>query len=163
MTKVNLRPADELMPQVERVLSRVFARLRALLPDAELHHVGATALPGALTKGDIDVLVRVAPERFQAAVDVLRQHFLVKQPDNWTSEFASFGDDTGPELPLGIQVVVRNSSDDFFLFLHDYFTSHRDALRAYNRLKRAHAGEGPEGYWKAKNDFLAKILSSRNG
>src|SRR5687767_7256372 len=102
------------------MLGRVFAQLATLLPNAELHHIGATALPGALTKGDVDVLVRVAPAQFPAAVAALRRHFAVKQPDNWTAAFASFGDDTGHELPLGLQVVVKDAPEDFLLFLRDY-------------------------------------------
>jgi GrpB-like predicted nucleotidyltransferase (UPF0157 family) len=161
MAPVNLKTLDELKPQVKRVLSQVFAQLEALFPDAELHHIGATAIPGALTKGDVDVLLRVSGTRFPAVVDVLKRHFTIKQPGNWTSAFASFGDDTSFELPLGVQVVVKNAKEDFLLFLRDYFVSHRDALAEYNRLKTTHAVEGPEGYWKAKDRFLAKILASR--
>ena len=161
MRSIILQMADDLAPQVEGILDRVFARLRVLVPDAELHHVGATAISGSLTKGDVDVLVRVSPARFQATVEVLQAHFAVKQPMNWTSDFASFGDDTGYELPLGIQLFVRDSSGDFLLFLRDYFIANPDALADYNRLKMAHADEGPEGYWKAKDAFLAKILASR--
>src|SRR5262249_15549933 len=95
MTTVELKPVSEVRPQAERVVSRVFARLAALLPDAELHHIGATALPTGVTKGDVDVLVRVPAAGFPAAVAALRRDFAVKQPDNWTAEFASFGDDAG--------------------------------------------------------------------
>jgi GrpB-like predicted nucleotidyltransferase (UPF0157 family) len=156
-----LTKTDDLFPQVERILHRVFARIGALLPDAELHHIGATALPGALTKGDIDFLLRVTPARFPTAVGALKQHFEVRQPDNWTPEFASFGDDASYDLPIGVQVVVKDSSVDFLLFLRDYFTTNADALSEYNRLKVTHCGSGQEGYWKAKDQFLAKILASR--
>ena len=161
MTSITLRKADDLRPQVEGILRRVFAQVRALVPDAELHHIGATALPGALTKGDVDVLLRVPLGRFPAAVEVLRQHFAVKQPVNWTSEFANFGDDVGHDLPVGIQVVVKDSSADFLLYLRDYFTASPEALREYNCLKVAHADEGQEGYWRAKDEFLARILALR--
>jgi len=161
MAPVNLKTVNELKPQVDRVLTQVTVQLGALCPDAELHHIGATAMPGALTKGDVDVLLRVSRARFQVVVDVLKQHFTVKQPANWTPEFASFGDDASYELPLGVLVVVKDASEDFLLFLRDYFVSHHDALAEYNRLKVTHAAEGPEGYWKAKDRFLAKILASR--
>jgi len=161
MAPVNLKTVDELMPQVKRTLSQVYAQLEALVPDAELHHIGATAIPGALTKGDVDVLLRASGARFQAVVDVLKRHFTIKQPANWTPEFASFGDDTSFELPLGVQVVIKDAREDFLLFLRDYFVSHHDALADYNRLKITHAAEGPEGYWKAKDRFLTKILSLR--
>jgi len=158
---ITLKKSDELLPQVERLLPRLFARINALLSDVELHHIGATALSGALTKGDVDVLLRVSPARFSAAVDVLKQHFNVKQPANWTPEFASFGDDTGYELPVGVQVVVKDSSADFLLFLRDYFIQSPEALDEYNRLKMANSDGDPEGYWKAKDEFFATILASK--
>jgi GrpB-like predicted nucleotidyltransferase (UPF0157 family) len=165
MTAANLRPVSDLMPQVESILDHVLPQLRALLPEAEVHHIGATAMPfpGAMTKGDVDVLVHVSAAMFPAAVAVLRQHFQVKQPENWTSEFASFGDDRAYALPLGIQVVVKGSKDDFLLFLRDYFNSNPHVILEYSRLKIRHAGEGQEKYWQAKDAFLANILAAREG
>lgn len=161
MTNITLCSVSELMPRVTCILDHVRPQLEALVPDAEPHHIGATSIPGAVTKGDVDVLLRVAPDRFAAAVTMLGQHFAIKQPANWTSTFASFGDDTGYELPLGIQVVVKESSEDFFLFLRDYLISNREALGEYNRLKMRHSAAGPESYWTAKDEFLTKILASR--
>ena len=162
MAPINLKTVDELKPQVQRIISQLSAQLEALFPDIELHHIGATAIPGALTKGDVDVLLRVSGARFFAVVDVLKRHFTIKQPDNWTPDFASFGDDTSFALPVGIQVVVKDSENDFLLFFRDHFISHPAALAEYNRLKTTHAAEGPEGYWKAKDQFLEKILLSRS-
>lgn len=119
-------------------------------------------MPEAVTKGDVDVLVRVSSARFPLAVEALRRQFVVKQLANWTAEFASFGDDTGHELPLGIQVVVKDSENDFLLFLRDYLIADCAALEGYNRLKMNHAREGAQGYWEAKDAFLQRILGSRD-
>jgi hypothetical protein len=43
------------------------------LGGAEIHHIGATALPFGHTKGDVDVNVRVDDAHFAAAVDPCRQ------------------------------------------------------------------------------------------
>lgn len=158
---VDLKPVSEVLPQAERILNRVFAQLAALLPDAELHHIGATSLPGGMTKGDVDVLVRVSAAGFPAAVATLRRDFVVRQLDNWTAAFASFGNDAGHELPLGLQVVVKDSEDDFLLFLRDHLLANPDVLAEYNRLKTAHAQEGAEGYWQAKDAFFRRILAAR--
>jgi len=160
---VTLKSSDELLPVVQQILDRLFTRIRVLLPDAELHHIGATALPGALTKGDIDIVLRTAPADIGKVVATLKAHFQIKQPENWTPEFASFGDDTADALPIGVQVVVRDSSADFLLYLRDYFIQNPVALAEYNQLKAAHAGDSPEGYWKAKDAFLAKILAEKRG
>ena len=158
---IALKITDELRRQIDRTLNGLSARLKELVPDAELHHVGATAVPGALTKGDLDVLLRVPADRFPAVVDVLKKHFQVKQPANWTNEFASFGDDAGFPLPVGIQVVVKDSENDFLVYLRDHLIGHPKALAEYNRLKLAAAGKGFDDYWTAKNEFLQKILAER--
>lgn len=158
---VVVRPVRDWIPLVERVLHGAFAQLRSLLPNAELHHIGSTALPVGVTKGDVDLLVRVSPENFAPTVEAFKQRFAMKQPENWTTDFASFGDDQGYELPLGIQVVVKDSSSDFLLYLRDYFLAHPEALEQYNRLKTNHAHEGAESYWRAKDAFLQSILAAR--
>lgn len=132
MTPITLKAATDLAPLVEPIVTETVARIVKLLPDAEVHHIGATAIPGALTKGDVDVLVLVASEALSQAISVLGQQYAVKQRENWTADFASFGDDTGYALPLGVQVVVKGSENDFLLYLRDYLTAHRSALEEYN-------------------------------
>jgi GrpB-like predicted nucleotidyltransferase (UPF0157 family) len=161
MTSIVLTSVDDLAPRIQRTLDLLSAKLNSLQPDAAWHHIGSTAIPGALTKGDVDVLLRVSPERFQDIVTALRRHFTIKQASNWTSEFASFGDDSAYALPVGIQVVVEGSHLDFFLLLRDYLISNPDALRQYNLLKIAHADRGEQDYREAKDGFLGKILAGR--
>jgi GrpB-like predicted nucleotidyltransferase (UPF0157 family) len=157
---MKLSKSEDWQPVLESVLDLLRSSLRALVPDAELHHIGATSVRGALTKGDVDVLLRLSRERFPAIVEQLKGHFQIKQPANWTPEFASFGDDDHYALPVGIQVVVIDATEDSFLFLRDYFLRNPDALEQYNRLKAAAAPSGPEAYWKAKDGFLSGILES---
>jgi GrpB-like predicted nucleotidyltransferase (UPF0157 family) len=153
--------SEDLQPVVERVLDQLGSSLRTLVPDFELQHIGATSIRGAVTKGDVDVLLRVTRERFPAIVELLTRHFQIKQPANWSSEFASFGDDDRYALSVGIQVVVIDTTEDAFLFLRDYLLGNPDALEQYNRLKVAAAPAGSEAYWKAKDAFLSGLLTSR--
>lgn len=162
MTPITLRAATDLAPLVEPIVTETVARIATSLPDAEVHHIGATAIPGALTKGDVDVLVLVASESLSQAISVLGQQYAVKQRENWTAGFASFGDDTGYALPLGAQVVVRGSENDFLLYLRDYLTAHRSALEEYNQLKVEHAGADAQRYWEAKDAFFERILALRD-
>lgn len=93
MSPVPLHDVRTLAPQVKRLHANLIPRLRRLLPGAEIEHIGATAIPGTLTKGDVDLCVRVARAGFRAAADTLAVHFTTKQPENWTEDFASFGED----------------------------------------------------------------------
>ena len=161
MTGVDLKPADDLQPAAGLIVEAIRARLAALMPGLEVHHVGATALPASVTKGDVDVVVRVSSAQFSALVEALKPRFTEKQRENWTAEFASFGDYGSYALPVGVQVVVRDSENDVFVFLRDYFIAHPDQLREYDRVKAEHASEGPQAYWHAKDAFLSSILAAR--
>jgi len=158
---MELQRVDELQPQIESTLDAALTRLRAVLPDVEAHHVGATAIRGAVTKGDVDVVVYVTATHFPDVVRSLGALFDKKQAENWTDEFASFGDDESFDLPLGIQVVVRGSELDVFLYLRDYLRAHADAREEYDRIKLEHASDDADGYWAAKNEFLEQILATR--
>jgi GrpB-like predicted nucleotidyltransferase (UPF0157 family) len=134
---------------------------RRLLPDAEVHHIGATALPTGLTKGDVDVNIRIDTDGFTRAVDVLRRHYDPAQEHNWTPTYASFSPDSYP-LPLGIQVTVIGSPDDFLLALRDAMLTTPAILDEYSECKRRAAPLGPDAYWDAKDTFLRTLRSTEN-
>ena len=66
--------------------------LEELLPNGQIEHIGATSMPDGITKGDVDINIRVSPNEFPRTVETLRGLFPVAQPDNWTESFASFSD-----------------------------------------------------------------------
>jgi len=159
---MHLTRSDDLIPVLQATLPAIKAHLLTLVPNAEFHHIGATALPGAITKGDVDVLLRVCQSDFTSAVEILRTQLEVKQAENWSNDFASFGEDSSYPFPLGVQLVVKDSENDFFLFIHEYLSSDLMHLAEYNRIKINSASNGPEEYWKAKHIFLSSLLASRS-
>jgi GrpB-like predicted nucleotidyltransferase (UPF0157 family) len=72
MGVVSIRPAAEIRVAAEAAFEEHRRRVLELLPEVQVVHVGATSIPGALTKGDVDLLVRVDAARFAAAVAALR-------------------------------------------------------------------------------------------
>ena len=134
---------------------------RQLLPDAEVHHIGATALPTGLTKGDVDVNIRIDTDGFARAVDVLRRHYEPAQEHNWTPSYASFKANSYP-LPLGIQLTVIGSPDDFLLELRDAMLTTPTILHEYSECKRRAAVLGPDAYWNAKDTFLRALRSAED-
>jgi GrpB-like predicted nucleotidyltransferase (UPF0157 family) len=128
------------------------------LADAQVHHIGATALPFGHTKGDVDVNVRVDDAQFPITVTALRGRLSAAQPENWSETFASFAAE-GYELPLGIQVTIIGSNDDFLLALRDRMRADPSLLRRYDEIKVGAASNGAEAYWKAKDELLREILA----
>jgi GrpB-like predicted nucleotidyltransferase (UPF0157 family) len=131
---IRIRPEEELRVTVAAAFETHRARISALLPDAEIEHVGSTSIPGALTKGDLDLLVRVDTTGFDTAVLVLRARYAVHQRENWTPTYASFVDPDASDPPVGV------------------------LLAAYHRLKLDLDGEDYEGYTDAKGAFVEEVL-----
>ena len=152
---VELLAVEGLADDVASVVSDVRSELRVLAPEADVEHVGATSMPDGVTKGDVDVNLRVHPDRFDDVVAALSTQFAVAQPQNWTATFASFAG-TCRGFPLGIQVTIKGSDDDFLVPLRDRLRADAGLRHQYDELKRASAPAGRNVYWHAKDDFLRR-------
>lgn len=132
-------------------------RLAAWLPDAEIHHIGSTAVPGSLTKGDLDIQVRIAVPDFEHADAVLAQHYERNLASTHSSTFSSFKDD-GSDPELGIQLTGIGAPEDFFCQLRDLLIAHPELNENYNALKRQFAGASMDDYRAAKTVFMNSLL-----
>ena len=157
---VSIRPAAEIRAAVEAAFGAHSARIADALPAAEIEHVGSTAIPGALTKGDLDLLVRVPAARFEAAVAALRDLYAIHQPENWTPTYASFADARSHDPPVGVQLTVAGSADDaLFAPFRDALIADPELLAQYNALKRSLDGAEYERYTAAKGSFVERVLA----
>jgi GrpB-like predicted nucleotidyltransferase (UPF0157 family) len=157
---IRIRPVGEV--PVEACLRAQRVRIGRMLPGIEVVHVGATAVPGAVTKGDVDVMVRVPPAGFEAAVRALRSAYAIHQPENWTPTYASFVDPEAGEPPVGMQLVAAGSEDEapFEPFL-DALRADPALLAEYNALKRRLDGSDYELYTREKGEFIERVLAAR--
>lgn len=161
---VRIRPESDIREAVEAAFVEHRTRLADLVPGAEIEHVGSTAIPGALTKGDLDVLVRVDADRFGPAVDQLRAVYAIHQPHNWTPTLASFVDRGAADPPVGIQLVVAGSTDDLlFGPFRDALIGDRALLEEYNALKRSQDGADYQTYTDVKGEFVLRVLDWLQG
>lgn len=133
------------------------ARLLELLPYADIQHIGSTAIPGALTKGDLDLQVRVLQAEFPDAEACLAQIYERNTGSIRTASFASFKDDHA-DPPLGIQLSVKGSELDDFCAFRDFIVAHPGYLEEFNQLKRSAQGLTMDDYREHKGRFVEKIL-----
>lgn len=97
----------------QELFVQIAPTLRNMLRSADIRHVGATAVAGCLTKGDLDIVVRIGAEDFIAADATLGAHFARNTGSVRTNTFSSFEDrSTTPHL--GIQLTVVGAPYDFF-------------------------------------------------
>ncbi|HXD21704.1 MAG TPA: GrpB family protein [Vicinamibacterales bacterium] len=131
--------------------------LEEVLPAAEIEHVGSTAIPGAVTKGDLDVCVLVDASAFREADRVLAERFARNVGSDQTESLSSFVDESKP-VPVGVQLVVRGGTEDFFVRWRDLLRRSPQVLSDYNQLKRRWHGGSHEGYRAAKSTFIEDTL-----
>jgi GrpB-like predicted nucleotidyltransferase (UPF0157 family) len=144
----------------DRLYAEIAARLRSLLPcSADIRHIGATAIDGCLTKGDLDIVVRVEQQNFLPSDDALARQFSRNAGSPRSASFSSFEDST--TLPhLGIQLAAVDGPEDFFHLFVEVLKRDAALVAEYNALKQEFDGRPMADYRSAKDNFIAKVLAS---
>jgi GrpB-like predicted nucleotidyltransferase (UPF0157 family) len=132
--------------------------LGTLLPRARIEHVGSTAVPGSVTKGDLDICLIVEPAEFAQADALLARRCKRNLGSVHTTGFAAFTRDGGA-IDVGIQLVAAGSEWDTFVRWRDLLRSDSVVRRAYDELKRRYNGRPMDEYRAAKSTFIDGVLS----
>jgi hypothetical protein len=130
-------------------------RLAALgLAAHELTLTGGSSVDGALTKGDVDLHLRVAPASFDGVVAVLEGVYEVVLPEIWQpGSLATFAV-PGTALPTGVAVTPVGSPHDVrFRRSWELLAADPRLLAVYNAVKLA----GPD-YEAEKSAFFDQLL-----
>ncbi len=153
---LNFIPSNQISKEANSLFSKEKTKLLELFPNADVQHVGSTSIPGSLTKGDLDINIRVSKEDFDITLNSLKQIYEVNQPENWTKTFASFKNNN-MEIPLGVQLTVKNSEYDDFYKLRDLLINDPELLKEYNEMKFKFQDKNIDDYRKEKSEFFERL------
>ena len=56
-------------------------KITTLIPNARVEHIGASSIPNAISKGDLDIFIGVDALNLEVAVDKLRELGFREKPD----------------------------------------------------------------------------------
>jgi len=132
---------------------RVIAKI---LPGVDVQHVGSTAIPNSLTKGDLDIQVRVKKEDFTKTVKELLKLYKKDTENRCTKTYVSFKKCNG-EILIGIQVTVINSKEDDFSKLRDILLSNPKYQKEFDSLKKKYNGKTMSEYRRVKTKFFNRL------
>jgi GrpB-like predicted nucleotidyltransferase (UPF0157 family) len=126
------------------------ARIRELLPGAEVHLTGSACLPG-LQPGDIDLVVLV--EDVPRAADVLRAGYPALHADDWREDWAAFRDPGPPQVDV---VVTRRGTpgDKHHRLAWQLLASDPGLLAEYRTLKATSVE-----YEARKREFFDRVVA----
>lgn len=154
---IELKNTEEMAESLASVLSHLVTKCENIVPRAGIEHIGSSSIPGALSKGDIDILVLVELEYFQEAKAALDSEFSPNPGMPAEDDFVSY---SGSHLGTDFGIQLAAGSDDKFQFLalKEKLLTSPDLLEKYNRLKIDHSGDSMDKYRKAKSKFIHAIV-----
>jgi GrpB-like predicted nucleotidyltransferase (UPF0157 family) len=136
--------------------ARVIAAVSSMVPECQVLEVGSTAVPGAIGKGDIDILVRAAAGDFENARRTLDGAFQ-RNPDQFSSEEFQ-GYTVASVHDVALQLTVAGCPHDCFEAFVLALRSDATLLARYNALKREWDGRPMDAYRDAKAKFIRATL-----
>lgn len=152
---------DEYGPITDRLFALVQGEVRALVPSARIEHVGASAVPGAISKGDLDVFVGIERREFDTAIRALRKVGYAEKEDTLRTESLCMMETGKYDSPVAIQLVENGSRFEMFLTFRDALRHDGSLLHGYNEMKRNCEGRSEEHYRAAKASFIEEALTIR--
>ena len=136
------------------------AKILLAVPEAEVLHIGGTAVPGAYTKGDLDIQIRVSQKQFKKTVQSLKKTFEVGRSDLWNGTYAFFKEEKlFPGEKIDLLVTAIGSKYDSCHKIRDLLSEDKNLLKEYNKLKSSFTGRNYDYklYKAAKSEFYKKI------
>lgn len=132
--------------------------ISALLPFAKIEHIGSSAIPNAISKGDLDIYIEVMPEQFEFAIEQLKTlNFIEKLNTLRTHELCMLESLNNDDVAF--QIVVTDSVFTFFLAFKNKLINSPTLVNEYNELKLQCSHLDPDQYRTIKSDFINRVLN----
>ncbi len=150
---------DRARDDAQRLFREIESLLQSKLPaSADIRHIGATAVAGCLTKGDLDIVVRVPRADFNLADKCLAAMLARNDGSVRTDTFSAF-ENASSSPHLGIQLTAIGAPNDFFHLFVEALRKSPQLVADYNALKVGFDGRTMDEYRKAKDGFIEGVLA----
>lgn len=131
--------ADQYQASCEALFFRYKREIQQLLPDAIIDHIGASSIPKAVSKGDLDIFVGVEANELELAVQILMTLGFQEKVDTLRTSELCMLESTANE-DVACQVVSNRSAFECFLVFRDTLRANSSLIQEYNELKMSCKG-----------------------
>jgi GrpB-like predicted nucleotidyltransferase (UPF0157 family) len=153
-----LQPSDY-QPALGAVFLDLSAEILSLLPDSRVEHIGASAIPGAMSKGDLDICVIVSETELEAAVLKLKTKGYLSKADTLRTPQLCMLISPRQDMDIALQMTAEGSEFEFFMLFRDKLRSDSKLVEQYNQLKIRYKDAEEDQYREQKSAFIQHILS----
>jgi GrpB-like predicted nucleotidyltransferase (UPF0157 family) len=159
---MTLLEPSEYQPIAARVAAEVGGEVMQLIPGCRVEHVGATSIPGAISKGDLEICVVVATANHLSTVNALEASGYVVKADTLRTPELCMLMSPRTDLEVALQVIAEGSQFEFFMRFRDALRADLHLVEQYNQLKTNFAPMGSQCYRDEKSKFIEAVLRSSN-
>ncbi|MGG5824508.1 GrpB family protein [Aeromonas salmonicida] len=151
--------AEQYQASCDERFLRYERKVKNLLPQARVEHVGASSIPLAISKGDLDIFIGVESDELNAAIQLLTTLGFQEKADTLrTSELCMLESTSGDDVAF--QLVANGSEFEFFLIFRDKLRAAPSLVQQYNALKMSCEGQSQDDYRRKKSDFINHVLKN---
>ena len=158
VTAVTLLESAQYQDDAAATFAAVAAQVAAIVPQARIEHIGASSIPGAVSKGDLDICVLVPPQDHAPGVAALEAAGCSAKADTLRAPDLCMLLWPGTTMDVALQVVACGSRFECFLHFRDALRADSALVAEYNRLKQRFASEGMDRYREEKARFITQVL-----
>ncbi len=156
---MQLLPPHEYQPSMASRFVRMQDRIRRLVPESQIEHIGSSSIPGSLSKGDLDICVVVPPSDHDATVKRLTDYGYAEKMDTLRTEHLCMLEWHQPGDEHAVQLVAKGSAFEFFMTFRDALLSDPSLVTRYNQIKMDASGKSESEYRAAKSRFIEQVLN----
>ncbi|MEZ8018389.1 GrpB family protein [Vibrio splendidus] len=151
-------PAEQYQAACNELFIRYERDIKKLIPNARVEHVGASSIPFAVSKGDLDIFVGVELGELEDVIERLTTLGFNEKLDTLrTPELCMLESTSGDDVTL--QVVANGSEFECFLRFRDKLRVTPALVEQYNTLKMSYEGWPQDEYREKKSTFIEHVLA----
>lgn len=157
---MKIHPPSDYQALASKVFDEIRAALQPLMPSASIEHVGSSCVPGALSKGDLDVCVAVHAHEFNITREKLQSLGYAIKIGTLQTEQLCMLEAPRKDISAAIQLIERGSEFEFFHKFRDALLENPELVERYNKLKLQFSAQGPLVYREEKAKFIRSVLEA---
>ncbi|WP_368085374.1 GrpB family protein [Vibrio splendidus] len=151
-------PAEQYQAACNELFIRYERDIKKLIPNARVEHVGASSIPFAVSKGDLDIFVGVELGELEDVIERLTTLAFTEKLDTLRTPELCMLESTSSD-DVALQVAANGSEFECFLAFRDKLRANPALVEQYNTLKMSCEGWPQDEYREKKSTFIEHVLA----
>ena len=157
---MQLFPATEYQQNATELFEKYKSEILSLTPNAIVEHIGSSAIPHAISKGDLDIYIEVTAQQFSRTIEQLKTLGFKEKLNTLRTDELCMLESQASDEDVAFQIVVTGSKFTNFLIFRDRLRNSAQLVHQYNELKQNCMGLSPDEYQQIKAEFIDRVLST---